>query len=535
VCMRWVCPLIVCMALAAAAPPALAAASAQQTALDVAATAPAAQAVGAGAQPRAFQLDPSQWSVRWFRGSTPVLEVDVDVPRHAVLAVWRGAAVDYPMARGYPGWFGGEISALWIWLPLCLAFVAPFIDPRRPFRRLHLDLLAILSLSVSLAFFNHGNTAWSVPLVYPPLLYLLWRALQVLRRSGYTDGPLVPLASRRLLVIGLVALVALRAALNVVDTGTRTYVGYGPVGSHVVDVGLAGVAGADRIEHGKDIYVAGGSHLDTYGPLNYLVYVPFELIWPYHGVWDELPAGHAAALVFDLAVVLLLLMLGRRVRPGPAGRDLGVALAYAWAACPWTAYVLASNTDDALVAATLAAALAAWSVPWLRGALIGAGTAIKFAPAALLPLAMSGGRRAALAALAGFALVVLAVTIPFIPDGGLRELYDTTIGYQLGAKSPFSIWGRWSGIEWLHTLVKAGAVGVALGTAVAVTRRRSGLREVAAGMAAALIALELAAMHWIYFYIAWFLPVLLVAVFAATSSDPRGEPRAGAAFVDSAA
>jgi hypothetical protein len=61
------------------------------------------------------------------------------------------------------------------------------------------------------------------------------------------------------------------------------------------------------------------------------------------------------------------------------------------------------------------------------------------------------------------------------------------------------------------------------------------LREVAAGMAAVLIALELAAMHWIYFYVAWFLPALLVAVFAATGSDRRREPRADAAFVDSAA
>jgi hypothetical protein len=98
-------------------------------------------------------------------------------------------------------------------------------------------------------------------------------------------------------------------------------------------------------------------------------------------------------------------------------------------------------------------------------------------------------------------------TGPYIPDGGLRELYDTTVGYQLGAKSP----------------------------AVAVARRRGGLREVAAAMAAALIALELAAMHWIYFYVAWFLPPLLVAVFAATAADTRRDPRAQAAFVDSAA
>jgi hypothetical protein len=56
--------------------------------------------------------------------------------------------------------------------------------------------------------------------------------------------------------------------------------------------------------------------------------------------------------------VLLLLLVGRRMRPGREGVILGLALAYAWAACPWTAYVLAANTDDALVAAAVAAVLA---------------------------------------------------------------------------------------------------------------------------------------------------------------------------------
>ena len=27
------------------------------------------------------------------------------------------------------------------------------------------------------------------------------------------------------------------------------------------------------------------------------------------------------------------------------------------------------------------------------------------------------------------------------PDGGVRELYDRTIGYQAGRPSPFSVWG----------------------------------------------------------------------------------------------
>ena len=42
-----------------------------------------------------------------------------------------------------------------------------------------MDILASLALgfSVSLAFFNHGRIYQSVPLAYPPLLYLLARML----------------------------------------------------------------------------------------------------------------------------------------------------------------------------------------------------------------------------------------------------------------------------------------------------------------------------------------------------------------------
>ena len=88
------------------------------------------------------------------------------------------------MARGYPGAFGRHVNALYIWLPLCVLFLLPFFDFRRPFSLLHLDLLVLLSFSVSLAFFNHAHIYASVPLAYPPLLYLLARMLALLRRRA---------------------------------------------------------------------------------------------------------------------------------------------------------------------------------------------------------------------------------------------------------------------------------------------------------------------------------------------------------------
>ena len=128
----------------------------------------------------------------------------------------------------------------------------------------------------------------------------------------------------------------------------------------------------------------------------FLAYVPFELIFPWHGTWDSLPAAHAAAITFDLLTVAGLLLLGRRLREGREGRTLGIALAYAWAAFPYSAYVLQSNTNDGLVAMLLVYSLLALRTPALRGALLGLATAAKFFPVALAPLlaAGTGDRRA---------------------------------------------------------------------------------------------------------------------------------------------
>src|SRR5439155_25337374 len=108
-------------------------------------------------------VEGTQWSVRYFRAGKPVLEVDVDLATQRALAVWTGAQVDFPLTRGYPGWFGGHVTAPYVWLPLCLLFVAPFFDRRRAFRLAHLDLVAILGFGVSQWFFQRGNTDVSVP------------------------------------------------------------------------------------------------------------------------------------------------------------------------------------------------------------------------------------------------------------------------------------------------------------------------------------------------------------------------------------
>ena len=127
----------------------------------------------------------------------------------------------------------------------------------------------------------------------------------------------------------------------------------------MIDVGLAGVVGADRITHGEDLYSpdfseglpsSGDVRGDTYGPVNYLAYVPFEQAFPWSGRWDDVPAARAAALGFDLLTALALFALGSRLRrrsegvsPMEEGRTLGLSLAFAWLAYPFTLYTLGSQ------------------------------------------------------------------------------------------------------------------------------------------------------------------------------------------------
>jgi hypothetical protein len=292
------------------------------------------------------------------------------------------------------------------------------------------------------------------------------------------------------------------------------------VDSNVVDVGYSGVIGAHRIVHGQPLYSGGfpsdNEHGDTYGPVNYLAYVPFERIWPWSGSWDDLPAAHAATIAFDLLTLLGMFLLGRRLRAGPAGRELGIVLAYAWVAYPYTLFVVASNSNDTLVAMFCVYALLAVSSPAGRGVLTGLGAAAKFVSLALAPLFARGCdrlfRRGTVEATLATAAVFVVAFVIFLPGDGVHQVWHRTLGYQISRPSPFSVWGQAHYLNWLHSVVDVFAAGLALLVAF-VPRRRDPVTIAALG-AAVLIAFEVAAGHWFYLYIVWFTPFALVALMA---------------------
>jgi len=480
---------------------------------------------GVRLDPTGYTKGPGRWQVSYFSGRRERVQVQVDDSSGRIVEQWSGHQVAWTMARGYEGQFGRKLNAPYVWLPLCVLFLLPFVDARRPFRRLHLDLLLLLGFGVSHFFFNRGDIGVSVPLAAIVLALLLVRLLFAGRRGDERREPLVPLMRRSWLAVGLVLLVIFRVGLNVAD-------------SQVIDVGYAGVIGADRIADGDPLYGPGFSDQvsrgDTYGPFNYLTYLPFEQALPWSGEWDDLPAAHGAAIAFDLLTLAGLVLLGRRLRPGVEGRTLGLALGWAWATYPYALFALQSNSNDSLVAAAVVGAMLALTArrpaaSTVGGALaVGLGAAAKFAPLLLAPLLAAGAGDRSPRRLAAYALALAAVlaglTLPFVPDGGVGELWERTIGYQGGRPSPFSVWGLEPALRALQVGLEVG-VGVLALLLFFVPRRRSPTRVAALG-AALLVALQLAAGHWFYLYVVWFAPLALVAFLGSVrpaSTRPHSE------------
>jgi hypothetical protein len=492
-----------------------------------------------GATPTVLPKGRGQWEVSWVVVGGPQRVGNtwrLSPPRPVILAfvsdrsgqvgqVWTGFQAVWTMARGSPGAFGRHVNALYVWLPLCLAFLLPFLPwPRRKGARhprhhgwslLHLDLLMLLGFSISLALFDHAQIGLSVPLVYPFLLYLLVRMLLLAFGRGRPRRPMPLAVPVRWLAVGTVLLMGFRIGLNVTD-------------SNVIDVGHAGVIGAHRLLHGQPLYggwPANNSQGDTYGTVSYYAYVPAVAVFGASGT----AAAHAAALAFDLLTLLGLVLLGRRI----GGSSLGVVLGFAWAAYPFSLWPLASDTNDTLVGLLVMLTLLVLTSAPARGVMAALAGLTKFAPLALAPLLMRGtgtrwpARRSISMYALAFGVTLAVAMLPVLLDNNLHAFWYDSIVYQANRQTPFSIWGLWGGLGLEQHLVQGAAV--ALAVAVAFVPRRRGVVQVAALAAAVIIALQISANYWLYSYIVWFYPAVAVALFGSYpvgGSSPRedGQP-----------
>jgi hypothetical protein len=444
------------------------------------------------------------------------------------------------MARARSGAFGGRLLTSWpVWLGLSAIFFLGLVDLRRPLTLRTLDLLVLLSFGVSLAFFNAGHVFASASLAVPPLVYLLARTAWIGFRWSARGGEALPRLPVWLLAAATLFLVGFRIGLNVEYPRS------------VIDVGYAGVVGADRILDARAPYGAmpvetgppcapprsdgkvreyiqpdgrcesSNPRGDTYGPVAYPVYIPAVLALGFEGRWDDLPAAHATAIGADLLVLVGLVLVGRRL----GGARLAATLAFGWAAYPFTTYTLLSNTNDALMAVFLVWGFWLASSPTARGVATALAGWTKFAALLVAPLWLtyrSGLRPASLARFAaGFAAAtVLAFSILILEPSlwtALETFWDRTIGFQFGRDSPFSIWG-WgqyhaAGIPDLASLqTVVQVVTIVLAGVVCVLPREKGPLELAALTAAVLLAVELSLTHWFYLYLPWVLPFVLLAV-----------------------
>jgi hypothetical protein len=475
----------------------------------------------------------------------------VDDRTGRVTEAWTGPQVAWKMARGYAGAFGGKkINSLRYWLPFCFVFLLGLLDFRRPLSLRNLDLFALLSFSVSLWFFNHGNVFTSVPLVYPPLLYLFARCVWLgVRGRPVRAGR--PLWKPAVLLAAAVFLIGFRVGLNLAD-------------SNVIDVGYAGVIGAQRISSGvmpydnfpkeDELKSCGPADSegeirdriqfngrcesanplgDTYGPVAYEAYLPGYWIRGWSGKWDKLPAVHLTSIIFDVLSALGLGLVGLRF----GGRWLGAALVFAWAAFPFTQYASMSNTNDTIVPVFLIFGFWLASSPWARGVSVALSGLTKFAPLIVAPLWLTypgpvRRPRPALAFAAGFLIATVVAFSILLLDGhpvqAAHTFYERTLKTQITRESPFSLWD-WAqyharGIPDLHIVQRVLEGLLVLGAvAVAFVPRTKTPLQLAALTGALLIGFEIVLTHWSWLYIPWFFPFVVFAVlFSGREQQPAG-------------
>jgi hypothetical protein len=466
------------------------------------------------------------WTVRFYVDETGVVggkptekgkevaTVGVDDKTWVLRYVYTGDQVGWNLARGVRGAYGKQANYWWVWLPLALAFAAAFWRTDRLLSIRNLDIVALLGFLVSHGFFREGIVPEAVVLWYPPLVYLFVRTLLM----GFGIGERVEKTSN----LPMWLLMVLAGLAGGLVLGLN-------VDSRVIDVGYAGVVGAERILDGTMPYGTMPSDVgtgDTYGPLNYLLYVPFVLMFGFSGDWDFLPAAHALTLFSFVAGAMSLFIVGYRL----SGKEGAAALVFAWAAFPYTIYATNNNTNDIIVAAVSAIGLAAAASPIARGASIAAGFAVKLYPLVLGPLWITyqGRKRKPIVdfVLGAAGLILLTFWVVLLdghPIESAELFYNKTLAFQGDRTSPWSLFSQVPELAFLQRPLMALAIFLSI--LVAFVPRKKTLRRLAALSAALVIAFQLTVNYWFYAYITWFEPFVFVSLLLATNEKTELDGR----------
>lgn len=458
-----------------------------------------------------------------------------------VVVAWTGAQVEWSMARGTPGAFGGKSLNSWpFWLVLCGVFFLGLADLRRIASLRNLDLLVLLGFSVSLFYFDRGQVFASASLVYPPLVYLLGRAVWIGLRGSRAP------AVRAMWPVWLLVSVAVFA--------TTFRIAADVSGSQVIDVGYSGVIGAQRLADGVSPYghmpVAAlnlrpcgppneiGQYLfrvqtngrceladpdgDTYGPVAYEAYLPGYALFGWSTPLRYTATAKFTSILFDLLCLVGMVLVGRRF----GGNRMAATLAFAWTTFPFTLYALCNNTNDTVQAAFLIWGFWLCSSPVARGALGALAGWAKFAPLIVAPMwatypngivrSRSTARFAAAFAAVTVAVFSILLLEPNLWDA-MKTFWDRALVWQVGRQSPFSIWD-WrqydaSGLPDLHLIQDAlQALLVVAALVLPFYPKRKSPLQLAALTGALLLGFQMVQTYWFYTYIPWFFPFVAIAI-----------------------
>jgi hypothetical protein len=395
--------------------------------------------------------------------------------------------------------YGSSLSdSPWLLALLALGFLAttattPFLSLR------NLDALALLAFGIPIVAGDHQLFSLSVLSGYPPLAYLCarcaWRAAK-----GPATRPAEPLISRlhgRYVAYGIAGCALLLAAIAVGSPSA-------------MDVGFASSAGATLLLHGTLPYghmPPGVVHGDTYPLLSYVLYIPAAAISPVRNAFDDT----SGALLVGFAATLLTALCLKR---------FGARMTLAWLCFPPVAVAVAAGTNDLLLAAALAAALALASRPGRSALALAAGAWIKLAPIALIPIWLAHTRgRPLLRALAAGALVTAALSAWILIIGGPAGFGHMlhALSFQLDRGTLQSAWAL-LGAEPLQRAVQAATLG---GIAWAALAARDNPARLVPLSGAVLAALQLAASNWTYLYAVWLFPAAALALLSEGATPDR--------------